>query len=134
MIFPLILFLIKLLKCIIIYFNYMNTIYGRVFLRFVLITCAVVIGILISSFFYGFVLSMGGNIQVVGIKKVAFDPMITIAYMVLYYLCTTFHTPTQRTRLAMIMFALILSFVINFIQGSVFFITVYYLLLKFKII
>lgn len=89
---------------------------------------------IVSSFIFGMLLAIGGNIQIVGINKLAFDPLITIAYMMLYYFMTLFFDPAARIQLYIFLFTLFLSFTVNFIQGAIFLVVLFFLLRKFELI
>lgn len=99
-----------------------------------LLIVILVIATLVSSFFVGFFTSISSNIQVAGFNNITFDPLITIAYILLYYFITLFFQPQPRPQLYLFLFTLFLSFTIPFIQGSVFLITTYFLLRKFNLI
>jgi hypothetical protein len=79
-------------------------------------------------------LAIGGNIQSVGFNKLAFDPMITIAYMMLYYFITLFYQPPAKAQFYLFLFTLFLSFTVSFIQGAIFLVVLYFFLRKARII
>ncbi len=87
---------------------------------------------LASTFLFSFLSVFGGNIQVIGLNQVAFDPLITMAYMMLFYFITLYFQPKHQ--LALFLFTLFLSFTVNFIQGSIFLVVFYFLLRKFKLV
>lgn len=89
---------------------------------------------LISSFFLGMLLTIGGNVKVIGFNKLAFDPMITIAYMILYYFITLFYQPASRAQFYLFLFVLFLSFTVSFMQGALYLVVLYFLLRKFNLI
>jgi len=84
----------------------------------------------ISQFAFGFLTGVGGNIKIVGLSNVAFDPLITIAYIVMYYFITLFYQPHHKVQYLLFLLTLLLSFTVNFIQGSVFLVAFYFLLDK----
>ncbi|MBI3366564.1 hypothetical protein HY041_02980 [Candidatus Roizmanbacteria bacterium] len=102
--------------------------------KLILIVIIILISNLVSSFFLGALLSVSSNIQVVGLNTINFDPMITIAYMMLYYFVTLFFQPPSKAQFYLFLLTLFLSFSIPFIQGSLFLVSLYFLLRKFKII
>ncbi len=100
----------------------------------VLFIVIVLIANLASSFFLGVLLSVSSNIQVAGFNSINFDPMITIAYMILYYFVTLFFQPSSRAQFYLFLLTLFLSFSVPFIQGTLFLVTFYFLLRKVRII
>lgn len=109
---------------------------GKIVKNIILIFVALLISTFVSSFALGILLTIGGNIQVVGagLNNLAFDPMITIAYMLLFYFVTLFFQPKAKSQLFLFIFTLFLSFTVTFIQGSVYLLTFYFLLRKANII
>ncbi len=85
-------------------------------------------------FFYGTFLGLGGNVQVIGLNRIAFDPLISIAYMMLYYFLLMFEQPSKNSQILLFLLTLFLSFTANFIQGSVFLVVLFFLLKKLKLI
>ncbi|SRR3989339_554208 len=86
-----------------------------------------------SAFLVGVLTQIGGNIKLVGIQ-LSFDPLITIAYLMLFYFNTLFYQPSPKAQHALFLFTLFLSFTVSFIQGSIFLSIFYWLLKKAKII
>lgn len=108
-------------------------------LKIKLINMLVVIAILflcnfLSGFFWGFFLTLGGNIRVVGFNEISFDPLITIAYMILYYFITLFYQPNSKAQYYLFLFTLFLSFTVNFIQGAIYLVFLYMFLRFAKLI
>lgn len=101
-------------------------------LGLVLVLVCLMLANLFSNFFLGFLTAMGGNISIGGFNKIEFDPLITIAYMMLFYFMTIYFQPKHQ--LALFLFTLFLSFTVNFIQGSIFLVVFYFLLRKFKLV
>jgi hypothetical protein len=96
----------------------------------VLIAC--ISSAFVASLAVAFLIGVGGNIEVVGFTSLAFDPQITIAYMILHYFLSEYFYVERR--LPLFLFALLLSFTTNFIQGSIFLVLFYALLRAFKLI
>lgn len=107
---------------------------GSVIKKLVLIFIVLFVANLIASFFFGMLLTIGGNIQSVGFNKLAFDPMITIAYMILYYFITLFYQPHSKAQFYLFLFVLFLSFTVSFMQGAIYMVVLYFLLRKFNLI
>lgn len=107
---------------------------GSLLKKIILIFVILFIANFIASFFFGILLTIGGNIESVGFNKLAFDPMITIAYMILYYFITLFYQPVPKAQFYLFLFTLFLSFTVSFIQGAIYLVVLYFLLRKFNII
>jgi len=88
----------------------------------------------VAAFFQGFLMSIGGNITLVGFNKLSFDPLITIAYIMLYFFVNYFYQPAQKDQYYLFLLTVFLSFTKDFIQGSVIIISLYFFLRKFKVI
>ncbi|PIQ72854.1 hypothetical protein COY13_01060 [Candidatus Roizmanbacteria bacterium CG_4_10_14_0_2_um_filter_36_35] len=99
-----------------------------------LIIISLLIANIVSAFLLGVLMMIGGNISVVGLNQINFDPLITIAYILLYYSINSFYQPARKSQLFLFLFTLFLSFTVNFIQGAIFLVLVYFLLSKFKLI
>lgn len=98
---------------------------------------AIILGALIVSAFVAslavvFLIGVGGNIEVVGFTSLAFDPQITIAYMLVHYFLSQYFEVERK--LPFFIFTLLLSFTTNFIQGSLFLVLFYSILRLFKLI
>lgn len=87
-----------------------------------------------SSFILGFLSSLGSNFATIGLNQLNFNPLTTIAYILLYYFITLFYQPENSAQFKLFLFTLFLSFTVNFIQGSIFLIFFYFLLRKAKMI
>lgn len=98
-----------------------------------LIIITLLIANIISAFLLGMLTMIGGNITFVGLNKISFDPLITIAYFILYYFINSFYQSGGKSQLYLFLFTLFLSFTVNFIQGAIFLVVVYFLLNKFKL-
>ncbi len=99
-----------------------------------MIVLILLIANIFSAFIFGMLLTFGGNIQAVGLNKLAFDPLITIAYITLYYSINQFYHPSEKVQYPLFLFTLFLSFTVSFIQGTLYIIALYFLLRKFKLI
>lgn len=102
--------------------------------KILLIIISLLIANIISAFLLGTLMMIGGNITIIGLNQVDFNPLITIAYMLLYYFINSFYQPTGKAQLYLFLFTLFLSFTVNFIQGAIFLVVVYFLLNKFRLI
>ncbi|MDH7476320.1 MAG: hypothetical protein QHH09_02505 [Microgenomates group bacterium] len=102
--------------------------------KILVILLILVLANLLSSFFWGFLLTMGGNIEVIGFNSISFDPLITIAYMILFYFLSIFYQPVPKAQFYLFLFTLFLSFTVNFIQGSIYLVLIYIFLRQFRII
>ncbi len=106
----------------------------RLIVKIGLIGIALFVANFISQFFLGFLTGIGGNIKIVGLSSIAFDPLITIAYILLYYFITLFYQPQPKNQYYLFLFTLFLSFTVNFIQGSVLLVALYFILSKFRLL
>ena len=102
---------------------------GKFIANCILILIGLVLANIASGFLFGILLSIGGNIKQLGVNKLAFDPVITIAYMMVYYFITQIFIPSRSAQFYLFLFTLFLSFVANFIQGTLF-LVVFYILLR----
>jgi len=100
----------------------------------ILIFVVLFVSNIIAAFLFGILLTVGGNIQTVGLNKLAFDPLITIAYMMLFYFLSLFFQPSARAQFYIFLFTLFLSFTVSFIQGAIYLVVLYFLLRKVNII
>ncbi len=94
---------------------------------------SLVIAFIVSRALFVWLVAIGGNIRFIG-GRFSFDPLITIAYMSVYYFITLFYQPSPKAQFYLFLFVLILSFTITFIQGSILLVFLYALLRKLKII
>lgn len=99
-----------------------------------LIIISLLIANIFSAFFLGILMMIGGNITIVGLNQVNFDPLITIAYILLYYFINSFYQTAGKAQMYLFLFTLFLSFTVNFIQGAIFLVIIYFLLSKFRLI
>lgn len=113
------------------YFKYMRGLM-RSLNKFFFIILALILANLVSSFSVGFLTAVSSNIQVIGFNTLSFDPLITIAYMMLYYFVTLFFQPGTTTQFYMFLLALFLSFTTPFVQGAVMLVALFFLLRKFN--
>ena len=86
-----------------------------------------------SAFFIGFLGSLGGSFSTIGLSQMNFNPLMTIAYIMLYYFLTLFYQPSVSAQYKLFLFTLFLSFTVGFIQGAVFLVIFYFLLRKARI-
>lgn len=102
----------------------------------ILIFVALLVANVLSSFVFGIIVTIGGNIERVGVglTNLNFDPMITIAYMILYYFVTLFHQPSGRAQYYLFLFTLMLSFTVPFMQGALYLVFLYFILRKARVI
>ena len=87
-----------------------------------------------SSFVLGFLGSLGTSFATIGLNQLNFNPLTTIAYIMLYYFITLFYQPESSTQYKLFLFTLFLSFTVNFIQGAIFLIFLYFFLRKARLI
>lgn len=104
------------------------------FKKIILFVVVFIVANLVAAFLLGMVTALGTNIQVVGLNGLSFDPLITIAYMLLFYFTTLFYQPSSRAQYYLFLYSLFLSFTVPFIQGALFLEVFYFLLRKLKII
>jgi hypothetical protein len=99
----------------------------------IIVLCLFLAG-LVAAFFQGFLGNIGGNITLIGFGKLSFDPLITIAYLLLNFFINLFYQPESKTQYSLFLLTVFLSFTKEFIQGSIILISFYFFLRKFKII
>jgi len=75
----------------------------------------------------------GGNIIFTGVESVNFNPLITIAYLVLFYFLLMFHRPAGDKQYGLFLLTIILSFMMNFLQGSILLVIFFYISTKLKL-
>jgi hypothetical protein len=102
--------------------------------KIILVILSLLIANIVSAFSLGVIMVISGNINVIGLNKINFDPLITIAYILLYYFLSSFFHSESRFHFYLFLFTLFLSFTVNFIQGAIFLVVFYLLLSKFKLI
>ena len=102
--------------------------------KITLVIVGLIIVSLLSSLVFGFFLGLGGNIKMIGFNKVAFDPLITIAYMMLFYFMSMFYQPDAKKQFYLFLLVLFMSFAVSFIQGAIFIVILYVVFRKFKLI
>lgn len=91
---------------------------AKTVLKFLLIVVLFLLTNFVASFLAGILMLSGGNISVIGLNQISFDPALTIAYIILYYFLSHFYDLSPKTMYWMFLFTLFLSFTVNFIQGS----------------
>jgi hypothetical protein len=102
--------------------------------KIILVILSLLIANIVSAFSLGVIMVISGNINIIGLNKINFDPLITIAYILLYYFLSSFFHSEGRFHFYLFLFTLFLSFTVNFIQGAIFLVVFYLLLSKFKLI
>jgi hypothetical protein len=102
--------------------------------KIALIVLCLFLASLVGAFFQGFLGNIGGNITLIGFNKLSFDPLITIAYLLLNFFISAYYQPSSKTLYYLLLLTVFLSFTKDFIQGSIILISLYFFLRKFKII
>ena len=103
-------------------------------IRLLVLGIVVLLANFISSFLLGVLLSFSSNIRAIGLNSISFDPLITIAYILLFYFTTLYYQPKAEYQYFLFVLTLFLSFTVNFIQGALFLIAFYFLLRKVRMI
>ena len=97
-------------------------------LKFILI---LIFSSIASAFLTGFISALSNNIQISGVTgQLAFDPLITIAYIILFHYTAHFANLPKPTAFKFFLLTLFLSFTTNFIPGSLFLFVLIYLTKK----
>lgn len=73
------------------------------------------------------------NIKVVDLKLV-FDPLITVAYLAVYYVLNSIYQPRQESLNGLFVMTMIFSFSMIFFKGAVLMYVMYFLLRKTRLI
>jgi hypothetical protein len=91
-----------------------------------------------AMFFMGLLTGISANattnVVFSGMDKVSFDPLITIAYFLVYYFLTLFFQPNTQHQYYLFLLTLFISFTVNFVQGSFLLICLFWLLRKARFI
>lgn len=87
----------------------------------------------LSLFFSGFLSSFSANIVSTD-DTIFFDPLITLTYLILFYFLNHFYAFTNKQRGYYFILTLLLSYTINFVEGSIFLLILFPVLKKFKLI
>jgi hypothetical protein len=95
---------------------------------------SLVVAYIASAFLAGVFTALGGNIEFAGLTGISFDPLITIAYLILYHYLSFFFKLTRKISFSFFLFALFLSFTLNFIQGAILLILLLFFLEKAKVL
>lgn len=82
----------------------------------------------------GILAGFGGNVALIGLNSLSFDPLITIAYIVLFHYVSHYLELPRSAAYPTFLFTLFLSFAMNFIQGSLLLILLLTLLKRFRVI
>ena len=99
-----------------------------------LILLVLVLAGFLSAFLGGAISVLGGNVELVGLSSITFDPLLTIAYLLLYHFLTKFYEVAGKAAYWLFIFTVFLSFTVNFIQGAILMILFYEGLKRFKIL
>ena len=89
---------------------------------------------IVSAFLSGIIAVLGGNVELVGLSGIEFDPVLTIAYIILYHYLAHFNHISGRAAHILFLFTIFVSFTVNFIQGSIFLIILFYGLRRLKLV
>jgi hypothetical protein len=85
---------------------------------------------MIAAFMLGLVSGIanvaGGNIVFTGVREVNFNPLITIAYLMIFYFLLMFHKPQADKQYGLFLLTLFVSFTVNFLQGSILLVIFFY--------
>lgn len=85
--------------------------------RYLLIILATLVVGFVASALSGVLVALSANATINGLR-IEFNPMITLAYLVLAYLLAYFNGMSKQQMFGWCLFALFLSYTINFISGS----------------
>jgi hypothetical protein len=93
---------------------------------------------LVAAFIIGMITGLtsvsGSNIVFSGMNSVQFNPLITIAYLMLFYFLLMFHRPNQNSQYGLFLLTILLSFMMNFLQGSILLVVFFFLAQKTHLI
>ncbi len=96
-----------------------------IFVTFILYIVTIVIGSLLSNF--------SENIEQIGIAT-SFNPIITIAYILVFYCVSHYYSLTRSQAYNYLLLTLFLSFTINFVEGCMILVFLAPILHKLKLI
>lgn len=99
-----------------------------------LILLVLILSAILSAFLGGILAVLGGNVELVGLSSITFDPVLTIAYIILYHYLAHFHQVPGKAAYWLFLFAIFLSFTVNFIQGAILMILFFVGLKRFKLL
>ena len=99
----------------------------------VLITLITITVGFLSAIISSILTGVSSTIQISGLQTV-FNPLITIAYLLIGYLISYFNALTKKQQYKLFIFSLLLSFTIDFINGAILLIILIPLLKKLKLI
>lgn len=102
--------------------------------NFFLVIVLLILAGFVSAFLGGAISVLGGNVELVGLSSITFDPLLTIAYIVLYYYLSKFYEVAGRAAYWLFIFTVLLSFTVNFIQGAILLILFFAGLKRLKVI
>lgn len=84
--------------------------------------------------FSGIASVAGGNIIFTGVHSISFNPQITIAYLLVFYFLLMFHRPQSNSQYGLFVLTLFLSFMMNFVQGSILLVIFFFFASKLRLI
>src|SRR3972149_9682604 len=87
------------------------------FWRGLLILLVTIIVGLLAAVLSGILVAVSGTAQLSGVQ-IVFDPQITLAYVIVGYFVGYFNELSKKAQGNLFLLALLLSFTVNFIQGT----------------
>lgn len=97
-----------------------------------IITITVLLGFA-AIFLSGFLTAFSANITSTN-GQTYFDPLITLTYLVFFYFLNYLFTFTPKQRSYYLFLTLLLSYTVNFVEGSILLLVLYPVLKKLKLI
>lgn len=105
---------------------------SKIFKPLAIITIAALLG-LTALFLSGFLSAFSANIvNQAGVTY--FDPLITLTYLVYFYFLNSLFSFTNKQRSYYFLLTLLLSFTVNFVEGSILLLVLFPTLRKLKLI
>ena len=104
------------------------------FKNIVLVPIVLILASIISAFIGGAISALGGNVELIGLSSISFDPALTIAYIIVYHYLAHFYQVSGKWAYGLFLFAIFLSFTVNFIQGAILMILFFWGLKLLKIV
>ncbi len=101
-------------------------------INLILILIAFIVSRTFAQMFFLFLTVTKSNIQIIG-TSLAFDPLITIAYILVFYFITLFYQPRPKAQYLLFLMTLYLSFTTGFVEGSIFMVALYFSLRRLKL-
>ena len=87
---------------------------------------------LVAAVTAGVLLALGGNATLANFT-ISFDPQITVAYLLVFFFVSRFSNLSHKQGYNFFLLALMLSFTVNFIQGSIMLVLLPLVLIKFHL-